>query len=104
VTPSQLRKRSTETARTAEGVCFATEVWFMDTKSTYPTVAEINALPDKARRYIRDLEMRINDKGQALTMMQLSKERDLLRQRVDELEAHIAVYERAEQLEPMETD
>ena len=63
----------------------------MDTKSIYPTVDEINALPSKVKRYIHDLEMRINQKGQALTVMHLREERDLLHQRVEELEARIAL-------------
>jgi hypothetical protein len=77
-----------------------TEVWPMDTKSIYPTVDEINALPSKVKRYIHDLEMRINQNGQALTVMQLREERDLLRQRVEELEAQEREYLEA----PIETD
>ena len=41
----------------------------MDTKSIYPTVDEINALPSKVKRYIHDLEMRINQNGQPRTLM-----------------------------------
>src|ERR1700748_853653 len=59
-----------------------TEVWFMGTKSIYPTADEINSLPSKVKRYIHDLEMRIDQKGQALTVMQLCEELDLLHQRV----------------------
>lgn len=81
-----------------------TEVWSMDTKSVYPTVNEINALPNKVKRYIRDLEMRINQNGQALTIMQLREERDLLQQRVEELEARIALQEREYLEVPIETD
>ncbi len=76
----------------------------MDTKSVYPTVDEINALPSKVRRYLHDLEMRINQKGQALTVMQLREERDLLRQRIEELEARIALQEREYLEAPIETD
>ena len=76
----------------------------MDTKSIYPTVDEINALPGKVKRYIRDLEMRINQKGQALTVMQLREERDRLYQRVEELEARIALQEREYFEAPIETD
>jgi hypothetical protein len=65
-----------------------TEAWFMDTKSIYPTVNEINALPSKVKRYIH--QMQINQNGQALTVMQLREERDLLHQRVKELETRIA--------------
>jgi hypothetical protein len=81
-----------------------TEARFMDTKSIYPTVDEINALPSKVKRYIHDLEMRINQKGQALTVMQLREERDLLHQRVEELEARIALQEREYLEAPIETD
>lgn len=76
----------------------------MDTKSVYPTVDEINALPSKVRRYLHDLEMRINQKGQALTVMQLREERDLLHQRIEELEARIALQEREYLEAPIETD
>jgi hypothetical protein len=65
-----------------------TEARFMDTKSIYPTVDEINALPSKVKRYIH--QMQINQNGQALTVMQLREERDLLHQRVKELETRIA--------------
>jgi hypothetical protein len=78
--------------------------WFMDTKSIHPTVDEINALPGKVRRYIHDLEMRINQKGQALTVIQLREERDRLYQRVEELEARIALQEREYLESPIETD
>jgi hypothetical protein len=76
----------------------------MDTKSIQPTMDEINALPRKVKRYIQDLEMRINQNGQALTVMQLSEERDLLHQRVEELEARIALQEREYFEAPIETD
>jgi hypothetical protein len=76
----------------------------MDTKSVYPTVNEINALPNRVKRYIHDLEMRINQNGQALTVMQLREERDLLQQRVEELEARIALQEREYLEVPIETD
>ena len=33
------------------------------TSSTYPAVDEINALPEKVRRYIHDLETRISTEG-----------------------------------------
>lgn len=93
-----------KTGRTAESVCFLTEVWFMDTKSICPTVDEINVLPSKVKRYIHDLEMRINQNGQTRRVMQLREERDLLRQRVEELEARIALQEREYLEAPIETD
>lgn len=76
----------------------------MGTKSIYPTADEINSLPSKVKRYIHDLEMRINQNGQALTVMQLREERDLLQQRVEELEARIALQEREYIEVPIETD
>ena len=76
----------------------------MGTKSIYPTADEINSLPSKVKRYIHDLEMRIDQKGQALTVMQLCEELDLLHQRVEELEARIALQEREYLEAPIETD
>jgi hypothetical protein len=76
----------------------------MDTKSICPTVDEINVLPSKVKRYIHDLEMRINQNGQTRRVMQLREERDLLRQRVEELEARIALQEREYLEAPIETD
>ena len=76
----------------------------MDTKSVYPAVEDINALPGKVKRYIHDLEMRVNQSGQALTVMQLREERDRLRQRVEELEARVAMQEREFLEIPVETD
>jgi hypothetical protein len=76
----------------------------MGAKSIYPTVNEINALPSKVKRYIHDLELRIKQNGQALTVMQLREERNLLRQRVEELEARIALQEREYLEVPVETD
>jgi hypothetical protein len=72
--------------------------------SIYPTLDEIHALPSKVKRYIHDLEMRINQNGQALTVIQLREERDLLQQRVEELEARIAQQEREYLEAPIETD
>jgi hypothetical protein len=76
----------------------------MDAKSVYPTVDEINALPSKVKRYIHDLGMRINQNGQALRIIQLREERDLLHQRVEELAARIALQEREYLEVPIETD
>jgi hypothetical protein len=55
---------------------------------------KINSLRSKVKRYIHDLEMAINQKGQALTVMQLREERVRVQQRVEELEARIALQER----------
>jgi hypothetical protein len=76
----------------------------MERKSIYPNVDEINVLPSKVKRYIHDLEMRTNQNGQALTVMQLREERDLLHRRVEELEARIALQEREYLEDPVETD
>jgi hypothetical protein len=47
-------------------------------------VDKINSLRSKVKRYIHDLEMPINQKGQALTVMQLREERVRVQQRVEE--------------------
>jgi hypothetical protein len=67
--------------------------------STYPTVDEVNALPEKVRRYIHDLETRMSAEGKALDLLELANERDALQRRVDELEAQLALHRRVEQLE-----
>jgi hypothetical protein len=69
------------------------------TSSTYPTVDEVNALPEKVRRYIHDLETRMSAEGKALDLLELANERDALQRRVDELEAQLALHRRVEQLE-----
>jgi hypothetical protein len=69
------------------------------TSSTYPAVDEINALPEKVRRYIHDLETRISTEGNALNILELANERDALRWRVEELEAQLQLHRRVEQLE-----
>jgi hypothetical protein len=76
--------------------------WFLygpQTSSTYPAVDEINALPEKVRRYIHDLETRISTEGNALNILELANERDALRWRVEELEAQLQLHRRVEQLE-----
>jgi hypothetical protein len=79
----------------------------METKraaSIYPTVDEINALPEKFRQYIHDLETRCDKSGDVQTIAMLGEERDALQQRVEELEARIAL-QGSEYLEaPIETD
>jgi hypothetical protein len=64
------------------------------TASIYPTVDEINALPEKFRQYIHDLETRCDKSGEVQTIALLREDRDALQQRVEELEARIAVQER----------
>jgi hypothetical protein len=69
------------------------------TDSIYPTVGEINALPDNVRQYIHDLETRMNTEGKALTILELANERDALLRRVEELDREIALHRRIEDLE-----
>jgi hypothetical protein len=52
-----------------------------------PTVDEINALPEKFRRYIHDLETRCDKSGDVQTIAILREDRDALQRRVEELEA-----------------
>jgi hypothetical protein len=74
------------------------------TASNYPTVDEINALPKKFRQYIHDLETRCDKNGDEQTIATLREDRDALRQRVEELEARIALQEREYFEAPIETD
>jgi hypothetical protein len=74
------------------------------TASIYPTVDEINALPEKFRRYIHDLETRCDKTGDVQTIAILREDRDALLQRVEELEARIALQEREYLESPIETD
>ena len=64
------------------------------TASTYPTVDEINALPEKVRRYIHDLETRCDKSGDVQRIALLREDRDALQRRVEELEARIAWQKR----------
>ena len=59
------------------------------TASIYPSVDEINALPEKFRRYIHDIETRCDKTGDAQTIALLREDRDALQRRVEELEAQI---------------
>jgi hypothetical protein len=79
----------------------------METKraaSIYPTVDEINALPEKFRQYIHDLETRCDKSGDVQTIALLKKDRDVLQRRVEGLEARIALQEREYLEAPIETD
>jgi hypothetical protein len=61
----------------------------METKraaSIYPTVDEINALPEKFRQYIHDLETRCDKSGDVQMIAILRENRDALRRRVEELQ------------------
>ena len=57
------------------------------TASIYPTVDEINVLPEKFRRYIHDLVTRCDKSGDVQTIAILREDRDALQRRVEELEA-----------------
>jgi hypothetical protein len=59
------------------------------TASIYPSVDEINALPEKFRRYIHDIETRCDKTGDVQTIALLREDRDALQRRVEELEAQI---------------
>jgi hypothetical protein len=74
------------------------------TASTYPTVDEINALPKKFRQYIHDLENRCDKSGDVQTIAILRQDRVALQQRIEELEARIALQEREYLEAPIETD
>jgi BMFP domain-containing protein YqiC len=57
--------------------------------SIYPTVDEINALPEKFRQYIHDLVTRCDKSGDVQTIAILREDRDALQRRVEELEAEL---------------
>jgi hypothetical protein len=57
------------------------------TAACYPTPDEINALPDKFRQYIHDLETRCDKSGDVQTMALLREDREALQKRVEELES-----------------
>lgn len=59
------------------------------TASIYPTPDEINALPEKVRRYIHDLVTRCDKSGDVQTIAILREDRDALQKRVEELEAEL---------------
>lgn len=61
------------------------------TASIYPTVDEINALPEKVRRYIHDLETRCDKSGDVQTIALLREDREALAREVEELKATIAL-------------
>ncbi len=65
---------------------------------------EINALPEKFRQYIHDLETRCDKSGDVQTIAILRENRDALQRRVEELEARVALQEREYLAAPIETD
>jgi hypothetical protein len=60
------------------------------TAACYPSADEINALPEKFRLYIHDLETRCDKSGDVQTIALLREDRDALQKRVEELEAEIS--------------
>lgn len=56
------------------------------TAACYPTADEINALPEKVRQYIHDIETRCDKSGDVQTMALLREDREALQKRVEELE------------------
>ena len=74
----------------------------METKraaSTYPTVDEINAPPEKFRRYIHDLETHCDKSGHVQTIALLREDRDALAREVEELKATIALLTYSERVD-----
>jgi hypothetical protein len=51
------------------------------TASIYPTADEINALPEKFRQYIHDLETRCDKSGDGQTIAMLREDREALQRR-----------------------
>ena len=56
----------------------------------YPSPTEINALPEKFRLYIHDLETRCDKSGDVQTIALLREDREALQKRVEELEAEVS--------------
>jgi hypothetical protein len=61
-------------------------------------------LDKKFRQYIHDLETRCDKSGDVQTIAILREDRDALQQRVEELEARIALQEREYLEAPIPTD
>jgi chromosome segregation ATPase len=70
------------------------------TASIYPSPDEINAMPEKFRQYIHDLETRCDKSGDVQTIALLREDRDALQKRVEELEAEIDRLKGAENPRP----
>jgi hypothetical protein len=69
------------------------------TASIYPTADEINALPEKFRKYIHDIETRCDRTGDVQTIALLREDRDALQRRVEELEAQIELMTHPKRIE-----
>ena len=67
--------------------------------SIYPTVDEINALPEKFLQYIHDLETRCDKSGDVQTIALLKEDREALQRRVEELEDVIKLLNHAKSIE-----
>ena len=65
----------------------------------YPTVDEINALPEKFRQYIHDLETRCDKSGDVQTIALLKEDREALQRRVEELEDVIKLLNHSKTIE-----
>ena len=59
------------------------------TAACYPSADEINALPEKFRQYIHDLETRTDKSGDVQTIAFLREDREALQRRVEELEEEL---------------
>lgn len=62
------------------------------TASIYPTPEEINALPEKFRLYIHDLETRCDKSGDVQTIALLREDREALLLEVEELKAKLSSF------------
>jgi prefoldin subunit 5 len=69
------------------------------TASIYPTADEINALPEKVRRCIHNLETRSDKSGEVQTMALLREDRDALAREVEELRAQIELLTQPKRIE-----
>ena len=65
------------------------------TAACYPSAEEINALPEKFRQYIHDLETRCDKSGDVQPIALLREDRDALQRRVEELEAEVEMLRAA---------
>jgi hypothetical protein len=60
------------------------------TAACYPSADEFNALSEKFRRYIHDLETRCDKSGDVRTIALLREDREALQKRVEELDAEVS--------------
>jgi hypothetical protein len=67
--------------------------------SIYPTVDEINALPEKFRQNIHHLKTRCDKSGDVQTIALLKEDREALQRRVEELEDVIKLLNHAKSIE-----